>query len=83
MSSTGTSTTDLLDQAMCNEALAFRKRIEVLEGDELFIFARLIAELKLPREHHDTSVGDVFHAARNMSALDDVQHMIYNFPKEG
>jgi hypothetical protein len=83
MSSTGTSTTDLLDQAMCNEALAFRKRIEVLEGDELFIFARLIADLTLPSEHHDSSVGDVFHTARNMSALDDVQHMIYNFPKEG
>ena len=79
MSNAETSTTDLLDQAMTNEALAFRKRIEALEGDEIFIFARLIAELKLPREHHDTSVGDVFHTARNMSALDDVQHMIYNF----
>ncbi len=79
MSNSETSTTDLLDQAMTNEGLAFRKRIESLEGDELFIFARLIAELKLPREHHDTSIGDIFHTARNMSALDDVQHMIYNF----
>ncbi len=83
MSSAGTSTTDLLDQAMTNEAAAFVKRIQKLEGDEIFIFARMIAEVKIPREIHDTTIGDIFHTARNMSALDDVQHMIYSFPQGG
>lgn len=82
MSTAETSTTDLLDRAMTNEAMAFVRRIQKLEGDEIFTFARMIAEVKIPGVLHDTSVGDVFHTARNMSALDDVQHMIYNFPKE-
>jgi hypothetical protein len=80
MSNAGTGTHDLLDQAMCNEALAFRKRIDALEGDELFAFARILSEIcKFPVHLHDTSIGDVIHAARNMTALDDAQHMIYNF----
>ena len=83
MSTAGTNTTDLLDQAMTNEAMNFIKLIQKLEGDELFTFARMLAEREIPNGLHDTSVGDVIHAARNMSALDDVQHMIYNFPTEG
>lgn len=79
MSTAGTSTTDLLDQAMTNEAMNFIKLVQKLENDELFTFARMLADLKIPNELHDTSVSDVIHAARNMSALDDVQHMIYNF----
>jgi len=79
MSTAGTSTTDLLDRAMTNEAMNFIKQIQKLENDELFAFARMLADLKIPNGLHDTSVGDVIHAARNMSALDDVQHMIYNF----
>ena len=79
MSDTATNTVDLLDRAMTGEAMGFIKRIQALEGDELFTFARMIAEVKLPRDIHDTTIGDIFHAARNMTALDDVQHMIYNF----
>jgi hypothetical protein len=79
MSTAGTNTTDLLDQAMTNEAMNFIKLVQKLENDELFAFARMLADLKIPNDLHDTSVSDVIHAARNMSALDDVQHMIYNF----
>jgi hypothetical protein len=57
----------------------FIKLVQKLENDELFAFARMLADLKIPNDLHDTSVSDVIHAARNMSALDDVQHMIYNF----
>ena len=81
MSTADTSTTDLLDRAMTNEAMAFVRRIQKLEGDELFSFAQLISQVKLPSHLQETSVGDVFHTARNMSALDDVQHMIYSFPE--
>jgi hypothetical protein len=79
MSTAGTNTTDLLDQAMTNEAMNFIKLVQKLENDELFAFARMLADLKIPNGLHDTTVGDVIHAARNMAALDDVQHMIYNF----
>jgi len=83
MSTAETSTTDLLDQAMCNEAMNFLKRIQKLEGDELFTFARYLAEVKLPSHLHYTSVGDVFHSAGNMVALSDAQEAIYSFSKEG
>jgi hypothetical protein len=79
MSTAGTNTTDLLDQAMTNEAMNFIKLVQKLENDELFAFARMLADLAIPNDLHETSVSDVIHAARNMSALDDVQHMIYNF----
>jgi hypothetical protein len=79
MSTADTNTTDLLDRAMTNEAMNFIKLVQKLENDELFAFARMLADLKIPNDLHDTTVGDVIHAARNMSALDDVQHMIYNF----
>ena len=79
MSDTAANTVDLLDRAMTGEAMNFIKLIQALEGDELFTFARMIAEVKVPVDQRDTSVHDVFHAARNMTALDDVQHMIYNF----
>jgi len=79
MSTADTNTTDLLDRAMTNEAMNFIKLVQKLENDELFAFARMLADLKIPNDLHDTSVSDVIHAARNMSALDDVQHMIYNF----
>jgi hypothetical protein len=83
MSTEGTSTTDLLDQAMCNEAMNFVKRIQNLEGNDLFTFARYLAEVKLPSHLHYTSVGDVFHSAGNMVALSDAQDAIYSFSKEG
>jgi hypothetical protein len=73
------TTHDLLDRAMCNEALAFLRRISALENDDLWAFARLIAETKLPPGTTGTTLGDVFHSARNMTFLDDAQHMIYNF----
>jgi len=83
MSTVGTSTIDLLDQAMTNEAMAFIRRIQNLEGDELFTFARLVTGVKLPSHLQDTSIGDVFHTAVNMHALAEAQELIYNFPKEG
>lgn len=73
------TTHDLLDRAMCNEALAFLRRISALENEDLWTFARLIAETKLPPGTTGTTLGDVFHSARNMTFLDDAQHMIYNF----
>lgn len=79
MSTAETNTTDLLDRAMTQEAEGFIRRIRALENDELFTFARMIAEVKVPVDQRDTSIHDVFHAARNMTALDDVQHMIFNF----
>jgi alpha-ketoglutarate-dependent taurine dioxygenase len=39
----------------------------------------MLADLKIPNDQRDTTVADVIHAARNMSSLEDVQHMIYNF----
>jgi hypothetical protein len=83
MSTAGTSTTDLLDQAMCNEGMNFISRIQKLEGDELFTFARYLAEVKLPSHLRYTSIGDVFHAAGNMTALADAQELIYSFGREG
>lgn len=82
MSTAGTNTIDLLDQAMTNEAMNFIKLVQNLENDELFSFARMLADLKIPNGLHDTSVSDVIHSARNMSALEDVQHIIYSFPTE-
>jgi len=82
MSTEGTSTTDLLDQAMCNEAMNFLKRIQKLEGDELFTLAELIAKVNLPSHLQYTSIGDVFHTARNMTALSDAQEAIYSFSEE-
>lgn len=83
MSTAGTSTIDLLDQAMTNEGMAFISRIQKLEGDELYTFARYLSEVKLPNHLHYTSIGDVFHTAGNMTALADAQEAIYNFPTEG
>jgi len=83
MSTAETSTTDLLDQAMTNEAMNFLKRIQKLENDELFTFARLVTGVKLPSHLQDTSIGDVFHTAVNMHALAEAQELIYSFPKEG
>ena len=82
MSTAGTSTIDLLDQAMTNEKMNFISRIQKLEGDELFTFARMLAGVKIPSHLHDTSISDVFHAATNMHALAEAQELIYSFPSE-
>jgi len=79
MSTKATSTTDLIQRAMTNEAMAFISRIQKLEGEELFTFARYLSEVKLPSHLYYTSVGDVFHAAGNMTALADAQEAIYKF----
>jgi len=63
---------------MCNEHRAFLRRISALENDDLWAFARLIAETKLPAGT-DTTLRDVFHTAKNMVILEDAQSMIYNF----
>jgi hypothetical protein len=73
------NTFDLLERAQCDEALAFLKRISALENDDLWAFARLIAETKLPAGTTGTTLGDVFHTAKNMVVLEDAQSMIYNF----
>jgi hypothetical protein len=78
MNAKATSTTDLIQSAMMNESIAFVKRIQQLEADELFMFARCLAEVKLPRGVFGTPVEDVFNTAQNMRALDDVQHMIHS-----
>ena len=73
------NTFELLERAQCHEAMMFLKRIQKLENDDLWAFARLIAETKLPPGTTDTDLGDVFHTAKNMTVLEDAQHMIYNF----
>jgi len=78
MSTKATSTTDLIQCAIANESMAFVKRIQQLEGDELFMFARCLAEVKIPKGVFGTPVEDVFNTAQNMRALDDVQHMIHS-----
>jgi hypothetical protein len=78
MNAKATSTTDLIQCAIANESMAFVKRIQQLEGDELFMFARCLAEVKLPKGVFGTPVEDVFNTAQNMRALDDVQHMIHS-----
>jgi hypothetical protein len=78
MSNKGTSTTELIQCAIANESMAFVKRIQQLEGDELFMFARCLAEVKIPKGVFGTPVEDVFNTAQNMRALDDVQHMIHS-----
>ena len=78
MSNKGTSTIDLIQRAMTNEAMAFISRIQKLEGEELFTFARYLSEVKLPKGVFGTPVEDVFNTAQNMRALDDVQHMIHS-----
>ena len=78
MSAKTTSTTDLIQSAMMNESMAFVKRIQQLEVDELFMFARCLAEVKIPKGVFGTPVEDVFNTAQNMRALDDVQHMIHS-----
>ena len=78
MNAKATSTTDLIQSAMMNESMAFIRRIQKLSGDELFMFARCLAEVKLPKGVFGTPVEDVFNTAQNMRALDDVQHMIHS-----
>jgi len=73
------NTFELLERAQCHEAMMFLKRIQKLENDDLWTFARLIAETKLPPGTTDTTLGDVFCSAKNMTILDDAQNMIYNF----
>lgn len=73
------NTHDLLERAQCDEALAFLKRISALENDDLWAFARLISNTKLPPGTTGTTLGDVFHTAKNMIVLEEAQHMIYNF----
>ena len=78
MNAKATSTTDLIQCAIANESMTFVKRIQQLEGDELFMFARCLAEVKIPKGVFGTPVEDVFNTAQNMRALDDVQHMIHS-----
>ena len=78
MSNKGTSTTELIQRAMANESMAFVKRIQTLDSDELFMLARCLAEVKLPKGVFGTPVHDIFNTAQNMRALDDVQNMIHS-----
>ena len=73
------TTHDLLERAQCDEALAFLRRISALENDDLWAFARLIAGTKLPPGTTGTTLGDVFHTAKNMVVLEETASMIYNF----
>jgi len=73
------TTHDLIERAQCDEALAFLRRISALENDDLWAFARLIAGTKLPPGTTGTTLGDVFHTAKNMVVLENAQRMIYNF----
>jgi len=73
------TTHDLIERAQCDEALAFLRRISALENDDLWAFARLIAGTKLPAGTTGTTLGDVFHTAKNMVVLEETASMIYNF----
>jgi len=73
------TTHDLLDRAQCDEALAFLKRLSALYDDDLWTFARLISETKLPPGTIGTTLGDIFCSAKNMVVLEEAASMIYNF----
>jgi hypothetical protein len=73
------TTHDLIERAQCDESLAFLRRISALENDDLWAFARLIAGTKLPPGTTGTTLGDIFHTAKNMVVLEEAASMIYNF----
>jgi len=76
------STLDLLERAQCHEAMMFLKRISALENEDLWAFARLIAGTKLPAGTTGTTLGDVFHTAKNMVALELAADAVVHIPGE-
>ena len=72
------STFDLLDQAMEKEAKRFLERIAKLEGDEIFVFASLIRDVKVPKHIDGTSIGDVFRSAQNCHALETAHQNMFD-----
>lgn len=72
------STFDLLDRAMTQEAKRFLERIAKLEGDEIFVFASLIRDVKVPKHIDGTSIGDVFLSAHNCHSLETAMHNMFD-----
>ena len=71
-------TFDLMDQAMSQEARRFLERIAKLEGDEIFVFASLIRDVKVPKHIDGTSIGDVFRSAQNCHALETAHQNMFD-----
>ena len=75
-------TFDLLDQVMEKEAKRFLERIAKLEGEEIFAFASLIREVKVPQHINGTTIGDVFRAAQNCHTLVTAQQNMFDMDSE-
>ena len=76
------STFDLLDQAMEKEAKRFLERIAKLEGDQIFVFASLVRDVKVPKYIDETSIGDVFRSAQNCHALETAHQNMFDMDCE-
>ena len=69
------SNIETLQGVMEDEAELFLKRIKELEGDELYAFIRLVAQVPPPRQH--SAVTDVIHVARNIKNIEQAIDEFY------
>ena len=72
-----TDTTTLLATALENEAKLFLKLINELENEDLFDFARRIAELN-PTPGREP-VDDILHISQNIKNIETALENIYTF----
>lgn len=70
-------TTTLLATALENEAKLFLKLINELENEELFDFARRVAELN-PKPGREP-VDDILHIAQNIKNIETALENIYTY----
>ena len=68
-------TTNLLADALENEAALFLKLVAGLENDDLYEFIRRIAELE-PRTVR-TATEDILHVAQNVKGIEDALDNFY------
>ena len=76
------STFDLMDRAMTQEAKRFLERIAELEGDEIFVFASLIKDVRVPKHIDGTTIGDIFRSAHNCHALETAHQNMFDMDCE-
>lgn len=69
------SNIETLQGVMEDEAKLFLKRIKELEGDELYEFIRLVAQVPPPRHH--SAVAGVIHVARNIKNIEQAIDEFY------
>jgi hypothetical protein len=71
-------TFDLMDRAMSQESKRFLERIAKLEGDEIFVFASLIRDVRVPQHINGTTIGDVFRSAQNCHSLETAMQNMFD-----